>query len=142
MRIIAVAELPNGERVEGVLTIPDEFAASAGHGNALERSRVKLQTAVNVAAENMAIAKHDYEVERERRASQAKRSKADDVRGPDQVAFAGSFESVEVPNTGTVTHAEALRKAGLKETVDAKSGRKMVKRLGDAPETGRKRPSK
>ena len=128
MKIVAVATTPDGQRVEATLDIPDAYAASIDTGNARERTRAKLQQAADVAAENIYVARKDYDVQRHSRKAVDKKA----PRGPDQVAFAGSKEpAVEVPNTGNVSHADALRMAGFEERTDRKTKRKTVHRLDE-----------
>ena len=118
MQIVTVAFIPSVGRVEAVLTFPDAVTdADLATGNALGRTRIKLQQAVEVAAENAFVAMKDRK-EADARAAEARARRAsgekEPPRGPDQIAFAGSKEpAVEVPNTGTVSHVEALRLAGV-----------------------------
>ena len=138
MQIVAVAFLKSGERVEGILTLPDHVTEQiADVGQALARTRIKFQHAVEVAAENMYVAHKDFheakvrrELEDEQFAKRVARGEKEPLRGPDQIAFAGTREpAVQIPNTGNTTHEKALAAAGF---VKDKAGRFVKKEADNA----------
>lgn len=113
MKLTAVAEDAEGNRFESTLTIPDKFQAVLDVNEAEKRLRFALQREVNRAVEILSVSLKDDQdrVEREkaqRKAGVDPKKRAADA-GPDQVAFAGTKESVEVPETGTKARGKRER---------------------------------
>jgi hypothetical protein len=96
IELIAVASAPNGRRVELVLRAEDE--AAVDFGDVRERLSLMLNRDADRAATILFVADQDQEEARRLRENPPKRK---GNAGPNQIAFAGSDEAVELDKDGT-----------------------------------------
>lgn len=108
MQIIAVGTDHEGRRYELALTLPDSVSAALTVNEAQERLQMLLNRESQRAAEIVGTAERDRVILRDNLVHNEPRGpmvpkdtlKAPKKRGPNQIAFAGSDESVHVDDKG------------------------------------------